>query len=147
MRLSERELSLLLPGAAVMEKKQRKKPAHIEHDEQVIFFNKVDLFARICPEMLNITAIPNGGYRPWSVAKMLKSEGVKAGYPDILVDLARHGFHGMRIEMKTPGEKPKPDQVEWHKRLKTAGYYVVVCFSGDEAWNALCDYMGIKERG
>ena len=44
--------------------------------------------------------VPNGGYREKREAYKLKAMGVKAGVPDICILLARHGYHGLWIEMK-----------------------------------------------
>lgn len=50
----------------------------------------------------------------------------RVGAPDRLVLLpGRHFF----IEMKAPGEKPRPHQLVEHERLKEAGFRVYVCDS------------------
>ena len=44
--------------------------------------------------------IPNGGYRNKAEAAHLKAQGVRPGVPDLCVPVARHGYHGLYIEMK-----------------------------------------------
>ena len=45
--------------------------------------------------------IPNGGYRNAREAANLKRQGVKAGVPDLCIPVAKGGYHGLYIEMKT----------------------------------------------
>ena len=71
-----------------------------EHEEQVALFQWAAANEAQYPSLAMLAAIPNGGYRPMTTAAMLKAEGVKAGYPDILLDVARGPYHGLRIELK-----------------------------------------------
>lgn len=95
-------------------------------------------------------AIPNGGKRSISTAARLKATGVKAGFPDIGLAVARGGFHGLFIEMK----KPKSDkyqkgstrakQTDWHANLRTCGYYVEVCYGWIDAIATVHAYLEWK---
>jgi hypothetical protein len=113
-----------------------------EHDEQVALFAWAALSG--IPELEMMTAIPNGGYRHPATASMLKAEGVKAGYPDILVDVARGPWHGLRIELKVKPNKPTPEQGAWIERLRAQGYRAVVCYGAQEAIDAILEYLGIE---
>lgn len=73
-----------------------------------------------------IFAIPNGGHRSKAVAGKLKAEGVRAGVPDLLVPVARHGYHGAFIELKVGRNKPTENQNLWAGLLKDQGYKVSV---------------------
>lgn len=42
-----------------------------------------------------IVHVPNGGKRSKRVAAGLKHSGVKSGYPDLVIDIARNGYHGL----------------------------------------------------
>ncbi len=64
--------------------------APTEHEEQVALFQWAERSG--IPELELMTAIPNGGYRHPATAAHLKAEGVQAGYPDILIDVARAGI-------------------------------------------------------
>ena len=69
-----------------------------ESEEQSAYF---DWLAKAHPrESRWIHAIPNGGSRHPAEARNLKRQGVKKGVSDIFVPYARHGRHGLYIEMK-----------------------------------------------
>lgn len=72
---------------------------------------------------------------------ILKDEGLRPGHPDYNFDVARNGFHGLRIELKLPGQKPRADQEEAHRVLLEQGYAVEVCRSTAEAINAITNYL------
>ena len=124
-------------------KKQPKIKAQTEHDEQVSFFKLVDLYSKKHPELLNVFAIPNGGHRNKAVAAKLKAEGVRAGYPDIAVDVARRGYHGLRIELKRRdgGAGLSRAQSDWFCWLMGQGYLCHMAKGSDEAWAVLCWYL------
>ena len=93
-----------------------------------------------------LAAIPNGGYRPMTTAAMLKAEGVKAGYPDILLDVARGPYHGLRIELKRADHSNRPTdaQRDWIDRLRQYGYQAVICYGAQEAIDVIKAYLGIE---
>lgn len=117
-----------------------------EHEEQIMFFKLVDTYSRRHPELKNVYAVPNGGHRNKIVAAKLKAEGVRAGYPDIGVDDARRGYHGLRIEMKRTdgGAGLSQAQQEWFKRLSAEGYLCHQANGYQDAWAVLCWYLGIN---
>ena len=87
----------------------------------------------------------NGGKRPKRTAAGLKHGGVRKGYPDLIIDIARNGYHGLRIELKTEtGGVVSPEQNERLKMLNSEGYLAVVCKGFDEAIKTITDYMGGK---
>lgn len=105
-------------------------------------------------ELAFMFAIPNGGKRDKITAGNLKAEGVKAGVPDIFLPVmygptqdSPHG--GLFIEMKKPASKPKhtgkggvrATQTEYHRFLEEQGYAVVVCYSWEEARDAIIAYL------
>ena len=47
----------------------------------------------------------------------------RRGAPDLLVLMPGHHFF---IEVKAPGEKPRPEQLREHERLRAAGFDVLV---------------------
>lgn len=93
-----------------------------EHELQCMVVEECDRRAVLIPEYGLIFAIPNGGARHPAVAAKLKSEGVKAGVPDLFLPVARHGYHGMFIELKIGANKQNEAQVEWFRRLRMEGY-------------------------
>lgn len=85
---------------------------------------------------------PNGGKREKATAARLRQTGVKAGYPDISLDVAQHGYHGLRIEMKKLGTGTlSPTQKEWLTRLNDKGYLAITCAGWNEAVNVLRNYL------
>lgn len=114
-----------------------------EHKEQCIFFRYVREKAKTAPIYHNIFAIPNGGERMANVrfAVKIKAEGLESGVPDIFVAIPRYPYHGFFIEMKVSGRKPSINQIRWIRRLTALNYLCKICYSGQEAANALEDYL------
>jgi hypothetical protein len=125
-------------------KRKRRKPVDYEGQEQTALMN----WMRVqYPAAFESTFhVPNGGSRNLLEAKKLKAQGVKAGVPDVYVELARGGFFGLRIEMKaTPPHDAEvsPSQREWVARLNGHGYYAVVCRGIDEAMRIIRWYLAL----
>jgi hypothetical protein len=119
-------------------------PCPTEHEEQATLIEMCALFAPHHPELELLMATPNGGKRHPATAARLAAEGVRAGYPDLSLDVARGGYHGLKIEMKRlRGGTVRPEQKWWHERLRAEGYRVEVCRGCDAAWAAISDYLGI----
>ena len=82
-------------------------------------------------------AVPNGQYR--SGERM--EPGLRRGYPDLALDVAAGGWHGLRIELKTAKGTLSLDQ---RLRLKLLGeyqYYACVCRSYEDAIEAIERYL------
>lgn len=100
-----------------------------------------------------IYAVPNGSARNIVTATNLKREGVKAGVPDIAVDVACGNYHGLKIEMKVKKiiqlktkktvkyGKLTEKQEEYKKLLEKFNYKFVVCYSSQEAIEELENYF------
>ena len=94
------------------------------------------------PELENMFAIPNGGYRHYRTAAELKEEGVKSGVPDIMLPVARGGYNGLFIEMKrTTGGRVSETQQKFLKSLNDNGYLAVVCKGFEEARETILRYL------
>ncbi len=83
---------------------------------------------------------PNGGKRNLLEAKKFKAMGTKAGFPDLFLCIAKNGYHGLFIELKTQKGKVSPLQQTWLDRLNVEGYKAVVCYGIDEARQAIKAY-------
>ena len=112
-----------------------------EHDIQVSLMEWAFWMKIKYPELEYLFAIPNGGARHVVTGLKLKNEGVKRGVPDLFLPVARGKYHGLFVELKRPGGKLSKQQEEWAKNLFYLGYGVVVCFSLEEAINAIEDYL------
>lgn len=86
--------------------------------------------------------VPNGGARSKVEGAILKGQGVRAGWPDYILDLPCGPYHGARLELKAPnGSKPDSEQLEILARLEAVGYYVAVAWGFDEARECLTRYL------
>lgn len=93
------------------------------------------------PELRLLYAVPNGGKRGKRTAVDLKADGVKPGVPDYCLPVARGGFHGLYIELKTAKGAVRPEQRAWLAALTAQGYHAVVCRQWEQAWTVLQDYL------
>jgi hypothetical protein len=132
--------------------------APLESVEQALFVKRVRLDPRT--RGLLWCAVPNGGTRHPREAVNLKRQGVVAGVPDLLF-FEPHGLTpqtpvtaeqlsfvawshcGLAIEMKRRPNKVSPEQREWLTGLEARGWSTAVCYSAEEAWTTLTDYLGI----
>ena len=86
--------------------------------------------------------IPNGGSRNKTEAANLKRQGVRAGVPDLMIPVARNGYHGLFIEMKTATGRATESQKRWIQRLTEQGYMAVVAKGYDAAMKIFDNYIG-----
>ena len=122
-----------------------------EHQEQCAVIQWANYYEAKWPELRLLFAIPNGGARHIVTARKLKTEGVKAGVPDLFLPVPK--FHsgrgvnnivpsyGLFIEMKVKPNKPSKEQIMWIDLLNKQGYRVEVCYSADEAIEVLRGYL------
>lgn len=88
-------------------------------------------------------AIPNGGSRNRAEAARMKAGGIKAGVWDLMLPVARNGYHGLWVEMKHGKNGLTDKQTEWGDRMRLAGYKTVKAWSARQAQEAIADYLGI----
>lgn len=125
-----------------------------EDGHQVVLFHWCDLAKGKYPELAWLYAVPNGGLRSKAVAGKLKAGGVKAGVLDLHLDVARKGFHGLRIELKvpevraipgvtkrTPPGRISPEQQAWIDHHIEQGYNARVAYGWTEAMEILVGYL------
>lgn len=118
-------------------------PVASESVEQICLFRWAMYEEGKYPELSLMYHIPNGGKRNITTAKRLKAEGVKAGVPDIHLPVARHGFHGLYIELKKKkGNSTTENQDHWLEALNAQGYHAVVCRGWEEASEKILSYLG-----
>ena len=112
-----------------------------EHQLQVAVIQECERRALTNPLYGLIFAIPNGGQRSKAQAGKLKAEGVKAGVPDLCLPLARHGYHGLFIELKVQGNRTSDLQALWIERLGDMGYLCHVLYRLDDVVRVLKWYI------
>lgn len=99
------------------------------------------------PQLKWLHAIPNGGQRNKIVAANMKMEGVRSGVADLFLPLALGRFHGFYIEMKKPGREGEKnggltdEQVDFLNNVKKQGYRAEVCYTWQQARDALIEYL------
>jgi hypothetical protein len=120
--------------------------ASSEHDAQVAVFAWAAANVDRLPELALLFAIPNGSARHPAVGKKLKAEGVKRGYPDIGLDVARGPYHGFRGELKHGKNKPSPEQLWWLDQLQRQGYFCTVQWTSRAMIREIEWYLGLEEN-
>ena len=129
-------------------RRHARQPSASESDEQQSLLRWATLFTPRYPDLQWLAAIPNGGHRHKATAGRMKAEGVKAGYPDLLLDVARGGYFGLRIELKRQRKsdsRTSPRQVQWHDRLRGQGYRVEVCLGWEAARDVIVAYLALPK--
>lgn len=87
---------------------------------------------------------PNGGFRDPKEAAIFYGQGVRKGWPDYTLYLARQGYHGLVLELKADGgAKPDKEQLDILHRLEQAGYCACVAWGFDDARRAISRYLDL----
>jgi hypothetical protein len=117
----------------------------LESEEQQTLFSWARIQEKRFPDLARLVSIPNGGLRNMPEAVRFKAEGVRAGFPDMILPTPRRGFHSLAIELKRrKGAKTSlsTEQVGWLDYLKSQGWMAKVCYGADEAIELLLWYLG-----
>ena len=112
-----------------------------ESAEQQALFTWAGLASAAVPELRLLHAIPNGGLRTKATAARLKKEGLKPGVPDLMLPVARHGWHGLYIELKYGKGRVSDTQKFWHDELTSQRYAVFVCVGWEAAKKTILAYL------
>lgn len=94
------------------------------------------------PGIHRLYAIPNGGHRSKATAGKAKAEGARKGVLDLCLPLARGGWFGLYVELKTTTGKLSPEQRDEVKALAQDGYLGLVAHGWPEAAKVLEWYLG-----
>lgn len=73
-----------------------------------------------------------------------KSLGVVAGVADLILLVARGGFHGLCIEMKDDKGVQRTAQKEWQKLVESQGYKYCLCRSLAQFQSIIQEYLDTK---
>ena len=95
----------------------------------------------------NLFAVPNGGYRTPATAAKIKAEGALPGVSDLILLIARGGYHGLLIEMKTDKGRQSEAQREWQRLIEADGYKYVVVRSIEEFIKVVEAYLNETRNG
>lgn len=124
---------------------RRSKRVLRERDEQVDLVNWADRTVingiRVGDFLCHM---PNEGKRGPQAAGDFIRMGGRKGYPDLMLEVAAGGYHGLRIELKAPVPYDAPvtvSQKAWIARLRSQGYRVEVCRGAKEAKALIIEYL------
>lgn len=94
---------------------------------------------------IEIVHVPNEGKRTLANGRQLARMGLRKGFPDLFIPIARKGYHGMFIELKRDIHcKATEHQQRWIKYLNEQGYYAVICYGADDAIQQIGKYFERK---
>lgn len=97
------------------------------------------------PELGLLFHIPNERRCTPQQGRLLKAMGVRSGVPDLFLPVARGGYHGLWIEMKTEDGTATPEQNWWGDRLLAQGYFWEVCHGWESAVRVLEWYLSLPK--
>ncbi len=147
------------PNSPLLQHPSRRPRTTVEEDEQIALVRMIfgparkgESYTEPLPglprDLRFLAAVPNGGGRSAAQAGRLKAQGVRRGYPDLILDVPRAGWHGLRLEFKpTGGPKPRPEQIGWLEELASQGYCAVSCRGVDAAFAVLLRYVRLDCEG
>jgi hypothetical protein len=130
-----------------MPRSTRVPAASEEAGEQIALFQWIRLQQRVWPELRLAHHIPNGAYlgkdRAAAARHMakLKALGLKPGVFDVFLPVARHGWHGLYIEMKATKGELSDEQEEFGRSVANEGYAVFICRNFDQAQKVILGYL------
>lgn len=120
----------------------KKLPVPTEEEEQETLFMWAESKTGKFPELELLYHITNEGKRNPITGARLRAQGLKKGFPDICLPVARGGKHALYIEMKrTEGGKVGAEQEKWLRALAAEGNAAYVCFGWIEAAEVIEDYL------
>lgn len=94
------------------------------------------------PDIAPLVMASAGGVRTsMSQAVKMKSMGYRKGTPDIFVAVPRGGRHGLFLELKAPGGKASPEQIQMIAQLQAQGYAAAVVVGFEQTKAALTAYL------
>jgi len=97
-----------------------------EHDEQVAIFQWAGFNLHRFPELELLQGSLNGVRLTIGQATKAKRAGLKSGFPDISLPVARGIYHGLFIELKKRGKTyPTKKQYEIMDKLNAQGYRAI----------------------
>jgi hypothetical protein len=112
---------------------------HLEDDIQAAIVRWFDLQH---PEIRGrLHHSPNGGQRNVATAARLKAQGVRRGFPDLILPVRRGGMPGLAIELKSPKGRLTAEQTDWLDFLAQQGWLAVCCVGFDAAKDTISGYL------
>jgi len=126
--------------------KQPARRRQTEAGEQTALFQWVKLAEKQYPALRLLFHIPNGGRRDAIEGAHLKSQGVRAGVPDLCLPVPSGSYHGLFIEMKAPAGRVQHTQKAWLDALNARGYKAAVCYGFEQAKECIIGYLSDENK-
>lgn len=118
----------------------------MRHNESQIQCALVRYFAYAYPQYRGLLfAVPNGGYRTATTARIMKAEGVVSGVADLLLLVPNATHHALAIEMKTDKGRQSDAQKAWQQAVEAQGYRYEIVRSLTEGIDLIDDYLTKNE--
>lgn len=123
-----------------------------EHDEQSKLIQWAKAQLNIYPALANLYKVTNEGKKSWGHVKYAKAEGLEAGVPDLVLAVQNNQYGSLYIEMKKQGRQNERNggltdsQKLWRDKLITYGMLSVICYSFDEAREAIINYLANRNN-
>jgi len=111
-----------------------------EKSEQALFCRYCDLKGIVCVHVPN--GFPIGGVNKFAYMNMMKAQGFKSGFPDLIVFAKnkKHNLFFLEFKREKGGVTSK-NQKDWIKWLNDNGYYAKVVKGNIEAVEVLENYL------
>ena len=123
----------------------------IEAEDQAALFRWAEFHKKYYPELSLLNGSLNGVRLTIGQAVKSKKQGMKKGFPDIHLPVAKGGYHGLFIELKIKpyrndkGKMVYPvvstEQRYWIEVLIKQGYRAVICKGFDAAMIEILNYL------
>lgn len=117
----------------------------IDHQKTVVAYWRTQYpkLAR-CLQASSSGAVLGGNIRARAMQmNNLKACGLVIGQSDLFLSIARGGYHGLYIELKSMTGKPSDDQKEFIIDMTNQGYLAGVSYGADEAIANIKTYMAL----
>lgn len=131
-------------------KRKAEKFSESEYQAQATVIQWAKAHEHLYPELKllkgNMEGISLGGsirQRAITIAKM-KASGMRPGWPDLELPVARGAFPALFIEMKVGNNKTSEEQNRYLDLLRDAGNAVYVSYGSAQAIRTISSYLGIK---
>lgn len=71
----------------------------------------------------------------------LQGAGLTKGFPDLSLLIPKGKYHGLHMELKMPGERPRMEQIQVLHALEEQGYKVCICDNHESAIKEIEEYL------
>jgi hypothetical protein len=120
-------------------KVKRRSPYGIEDTMQI------KLVAWIKYMGLKVISIPNKGKRSYWTGQKEVAMGLWKGASDVFLTHMSKGYGGFFIELKSPGEKPRVEQIEFMEIMRSQGYKAEWYDNFDIAKSEIMTYLELDK--